>query len=130
MPLYFLLGTLTYEGQRMLHNNPNLVIDTVREVRIPGATILSQYAVLGKYDFVMLAEADDNEAVGLLSLEIGVRAGLHTETLPAIAIGIHSEGEPSEFRGETEFAEAPTGSSGPEEWRLPRPGSPGDRPND
>ncbi|MSQ07227.1 MAG: GYD domain-containing protein [Dehalococcoidia bacterium] len=120
MSLYFLLGTLTNEGQRMLHANPRLVIETVQEVRKRGATILGQYGVLGEYDFIMMAEADDNEAVAQLSLEIGVRAGLHMETLPAIPINILAEGEEIGRRGEPEFAEVGPGESEfPADWRLP-----------
>ena len=44
----------------MLRKNPDLVINAVRECDCPGAEIMGQYAVLGKYDFVMLAEANDN----------------------------------------------------------------------
>ncbi len=120
MSLYFLLGTLTSEGQRMLHANPRLVIEAVQEVRKRGATILGQYGVLGEYDFVMMAEADDNEAIAQLSLELGVRAGLHMETLPAIPISILAEGEELAQSNEPEFAEVRPGSGGlPPEWRLP-----------
>src|ERR671919_2888244 len=87
MTLYFLLGSLTEEGQKMLNNNPNLMVDAVMSSNCDSAEIMGQYAVLGKYDFVMMAEAADNEAVARLSLEIGVRAGLHIETLPALPVG-------------------------------------------
>ena len=117
MPLYFVLGTMTQEGQRMLHANPNLVIDAVVEVKVPGAAILGQYAVLGEYDFVMMAEADDNQAVARLSLEIGVRIGMHMETLPALPIAILSDEATGARRAG--LAEAPVGSGLPEEWRLP-----------
>jgi uncharacterized protein with GYD domain len=119
MPLYFLLGTLTETGQKMLLRNPDLMLETIRQTRCEGAQILGQYAVLGKYDYVMLAEANDNEAVGRLALEIGVKAGLHTETLPAMAIGDLADEEPDQgYRG-AEAAEAPSS----EEWRLPSGGS-------
>jgi uncharacterized protein with GYD domain len=127
MSLYFLMGTLTSEGQRMLHANPRLVIEVVQEVRKRGATILAQYGVLGQFDFVMMAEADDNEAVAQLSLEIGVRAGLHVETLPAIPISILAEGEEMAQRASPEMAELVPGPSGlPPEWRLP--GGPPEQP--
>jgi hypothetical protein len=71
---------------------------------------------------VIIAEADDNEVVARLALEIGVRAGLHTETLPAMAIGVLSEEESGdEGQGEARFAGLPSPSS--EEWRLPGRGS-------
>jgi uncharacterized protein with GYD domain len=87
MPFYFLLSRLTDEGRRMVHSNHQMVVDTAREVNVEGAEILGQYAVLGRYDYVMMVEADDNDAVARLSVELGVRSGLHIETLPAIAIG-------------------------------------------
>ena len=92
MSLYFLLGSLTHDGQRMLHANPNLIADRTMNLHIPGAEILGQYAVLGRYDFVTMVEANDNDAVARLSLELGMRTGLHLETLPAIPIGFMSEG--------------------------------------
>jgi uncharacterized protein with GYD domain len=119
MSLYFLLGTLTENGQRMLLRNPDMMIEAIRKCDCEGAQVLGQYAVLGKYDYVMIAEADDNEAVARLALEIGVRAGLHTETLPAMAIGVRADEEPDNGgQGEARFADLPTASG--EEWRVPR----------
>jgi len=116
MPLYFLLGTLSETGQRMMQRNPDLMIESIKECNSAAASILGQYAVLGKYDYVMMAEADDNEAVGRLALEIGVKAGLHTETLPAMAIGDLVDEDTGEDELEASVADPPTR----EEWRLPR----------
>ncbi len=91
MSLYFLLGTLTSSGQKMVHDNHEIVVDATRNIEIDGAEILGQYAVLGRYDFVMMVEANDNDAVARISLELGVRTGLHIETLPAIAVGFLNE---------------------------------------
>jgi uncharacterized protein with GYD domain len=114
MPLYFLLGTLNENGQKMLLNNPDLVIDALKDCDCEDAQILGKYFVLGRCDYVMLVEADDNESVGRLAIEIGVKAGLHTETLPAMAIGDMSDGDTliGELGAES------TGLTG-EEWRLP-----------
>ena len=91
MSLYFLLGKLTTDGQRMVHDNHDLVVDAAREIRVEGAEILGQYAVLGRYDYFMMVEANDNDAAARVSLELGVRTGLHVETLPAIAMGFLSD---------------------------------------
>jgi uncharacterized protein with GYD domain len=91
MSLYFLLGTLTATGQQKVHDNRDLFVEATRSIQVEGAEILGQYAVLGRYDFVMMVEADDNDAVARLSLDLGVRIGLHIETLPAIAIGFLTE---------------------------------------
>ncbi len=114
MSLYFLLGTLTDTGQKMLHSNSDLLVEAVGDIHVDGAEILGQYGVLGQYDFVVMAEADNNEAVARLSLELGVRVGLHIETLPAIAIVALAEEERGHREGEAVFAQPP-----PLEWRLP-----------
>ena len=95
MAIYFLLGTLTNEGQRMLHSNPDLVSDTAATLEVEGARILGQYAVLGHYDFITMVLADENEAVARLSAEFGVRTGLHFETLSAVAVGFLADNDPS-----------------------------------
>jgi uncharacterized protein with GYD domain len=87
MSLYFLLGTLTTEGRTKLNSNRNLVVEAARKVSVAGAEVLGQYAVLGRYDYLMMIEADDNDAVARLSLEMGVNTGMHIETLPGIPIG-------------------------------------------
>lgn len=117
MALYFLLGTLNETGQKMLLHNSEQMIETIRDCHCEGARILSPYAVLGKYDYVMLAEADDNEAMGQLALEIGVKAGLNTETLPAMAIGVLIENRPDDDELDAEFADRPTRPI--EEGQLP-----------
>ncbi len=108
MSLYFLLGTLTSAGQQMVSENRNLLVEATRNVDVDRAEILGRYAVLGRYDFVIMAEADDNDAAARLSLEIGVKAGLHIETLPAIAIGFLSEQLPDDpARRATSVATSP-----------------------
>ena len=96
MAIYFLLGSLSSEGQRMLHNNPDLVSDTAATLEIEGAKVLGQYAVLGHYDFITMVLADENEAVARLSAEFGARTGLHFETLSAVAVGFLADHDPSD----------------------------------
>jgi uncharacterized protein with GYD domain len=108
MALYFLLGTLNESGQKLLLHNSEQMIETIRDCHCQGAQILSQYAVLGKYDYVIMVEADDNEAVGRLALEIGVKADLNTETLPAMAIGVLIENRPDDDELDAQFADKPT----------------------
>jgi uncharacterized protein with GYD domain len=117
MALYFLLGTLNESGQKMLLHDSEQMIEIIRDCHCEGAQILSQYAVLGKYDYVMMAEADDNEAMGRLALEIGVKAGLNTETLPAMAIGVLIENRPDDEKLDAEFADRLTHPI--EEGQLP-----------
>ena len=116
MSMYILLGTLTYDGQRMLQDNADLVTDAIRTTDVPGAQVLGHYAVLGEYDFVMMVEADDNTTVARLSLELGVHIGIHLETLPAIAIGVLTDRGSRNREGQAAYV---VGT--PEEWKIPRP---------
>ena len=86
--LYILLATLTTDGQQKLIDNPDLINDVAKQVNVPGASLLSRYMVLGRYDFVLVAEAEDPESAARLSLEFGLRAGVHTETLQAINVDL------------------------------------------
>ena len=117
MALYFLLGTLTNDGQRMLHSNTDLILETSRNIQVDGAEILGQYAVLGRYDYVMMVRADDNDAVARMSLELGMGIGLHVETLPAIAVGFLSDLHPPDPDGRDTGVERPLEGGTAEEGR-------------
>ena len=96
MAIYFLLGRLSSDGQRMLQSNPDLVSDTAASLEVEGARVLGQYAVLGHYDYITMVLADENEAVARLSAEFGARTGLHFETLSAVAVGFLADQNPSD----------------------------------
>ncbi len=93
MAIYFLLGKLSHEGQQMLHNNPDMVAETAASTNVEGAQILGQYAVLGSYDFITMVQAEENEPVARLSQELGVRTGLHFETLAGVTVGFLAEND-------------------------------------
>lgn len=82
--LYILLARLSDDGQKKMLENPELFNDVCSDLSVPGTQLLARYGVLGEYDFVLIAEAANNESVARLSLSLGARAGLHIETLPAI----------------------------------------------
>ena len=88
------MGHLSNEGRQRLLANPDMFLEVCREVKVAGTQLLARYAVIGRYDFIVMAEATTPEAVARLSLELGARAKVHIETLLAISVGIL--GEPSE----------------------------------
>jgi len=67
--------------------NPDIVLTAQAEIEIPQTQMLGLYAVLGEYDFMGIVEAPDNESAARLSMALGVAAGVHIRTLPAIPIG-------------------------------------------
>ena len=86
MPIYIQLLTLTTEGRAKMLEDPEMVLHAEAGIRVPGVQVLGQYGVLGDYDFVNIVEAPDNDAVARFSIELGVRAGAHIMTLPAIPV--------------------------------------------
>jgi uncharacterized protein with GYD domain len=86
MATYILLSTLTPEGRRTMHNNPDRLIEVDKEIEQFGCKILAQYAVLGPYDFVSVVEAPDNETMAHLSVDLGSRGTVNLMTLPAMTI--------------------------------------------
>ncbi len=83
MPDYVLLTTLTPEGSQTLHHRPERLEEVNREIEEFGCKIVGQYAVLGQYDFVTIVEAEDNETIAHLSVDLASRGTLKIQTLPA-----------------------------------------------
>jgi uncharacterized protein with GYD domain len=86
MPTYILLSTLTPEGRQTLHRSPERLEEVNREITEFGCKVVAQYAVLGSYDFVSIIEADDNETIAHLSVDLGSRGTVHITTLPALSM--------------------------------------------
>ena len=94
-----------------------LMVDAVENCNQDGAKVLSRATALGRYDCVVMVEADDNDAIARLSLEIGVEAGLHIETLSATSI--KSPEAASQNQINTENKTADSGCERPDQWQLP-----------
>ncbi len=86
MAIYVMLTTLTDEGRKTVKQNPARIKAVNKEVEDMGAKILSQYAVLGPYDFVNILEAPSNEVISKVAIELGSRGTLQTMTLAAMPL--------------------------------------------
>jgi len=86
MPIYILLSTLTAEGRKTVKERPERIREVNKEIEAFGVKVLSQYAVLGPYDFVNVIEAPDNTTVARVSVELGSRGTVKIMSLPAIPI--------------------------------------------
>jgi uncharacterized protein with GYD domain len=84
MPTYIMLTNLTTEGIRTLKNNPARVGEVNKEVEQIGAKVIDQYAVLGPYDFVTILEAPDDRTMAKVSVELGSRGTMTTQTMAAM----------------------------------------------
>ncbi|MHB0867456.1 MAG: GYD domain-containing protein [Thermoleophilia bacterium] len=86
MPVYVALSKLTEEGSRTIKTNPDRIREVNQDVESMGVKILSQYALLGQYDFINILEAPDNDTIVRMSVEIGSRGSVQMQTLPAVPI--------------------------------------------
>jgi uncharacterized protein with GYD domain len=84
MPTYVMLTNLTADGVRTLKNNPGRVAEVNREVEQIGAKVVAQYATLGQYDFVTIVEAPDEKTMAKVSIELGSRGTMSSQTLTAL----------------------------------------------
>jgi uncharacterized protein with GYD domain len=84
MPTYVMLTNLTAEGVQTLKNNPKRVQEVNKEVEQLGVTVKEQWAVLGQYDFITIVEAPDEKTMAKVSVELGSRGTMSSQTLAAI----------------------------------------------
>ena len=86
MPIYIMLTNLTDEGRKAIKMKPGRIKEVNKEVEKMGVNILSQYALLGAYDFLNILEAPDNQTIARMAVEVGSRGSLNTTTLAALSI--------------------------------------------
>jgi len=86
MATYVLLTNLTDEGRKTIRSRPERIREVNKEIEGMGGKLITQYAVLGPYDFVNIVEAPNNEAIVRIVVELGSRGTLQLMTLPAIGI--------------------------------------------
>ena len=86
MPAFIMLTTLTPEGVQTVKSNPERIREVTQEVEQLGVRVTAQWAVLGRFDFVNVVEAPDEQTMARVSLELGSRGTARYESLTAIPI--------------------------------------------
>jgi uncharacterized protein with GYD domain len=92
MAIFVLLSTLTDEGAQTLRDEPERIREVNDELLRMGVQVISQWAVLGPYDFVNVVEAPNNLTIARVSAELSARGSVRITTLPAIPIDEFIEG--------------------------------------
>ena len=85
MPTFVLLSTLTPDGVQTIKNNPQRIREVNKEIEQLGASVKAQWAVLGRYDFVNVVEAPDEKTMAKVSVELGSRGTMTSQTLTAMS---------------------------------------------
>jgi uncharacterized protein with GYD domain len=86
MPTFVMLTNLTPEGVQTLKNNPNRVQEVNKEVEQLGVTVKEQWATLGQYDFITIIDAPDTQTMAKVSIELGSRGTMKSQTLAAMPV--------------------------------------------
>ena len=86
MATYILLSTLTDEGAETVREEPERIREVNEELDRMGVHVVSQWAVLGQYDFVNVVEAPDNLTIARISATLASRGTVRIVTLPAIPV--------------------------------------------
>ncbi|MBA2452233.1 MAG: GYD domain-containing protein [Chloroflexia bacterium] len=86
MATYIMLSTLTDDGRETIQERPERISEVNNEIEAMGARLISQWAVLGPYDFVNIVEAPDNETIVRLSVRLGSRGTVQFLTMPALDV--------------------------------------------
>jgi uncharacterized protein with GYD domain len=86
MPYYMMLSKLTESGRKTLMRNPGRLWEVNKEVEDMGAKIITQYALLGEYDFVNILEAPNNTVIARVASALGARGSIEPLTTAAITI--------------------------------------------
>jgi len=81
-----MLTKLTDHGRKTIMSNPGRIWEVNKEVEEMGAKILTQYAVLGEYDFINILEAPNNTVIARVAASLGSRGTLQPLTMSAITI--------------------------------------------
>ena len=86
MATFILLSRLTDDGAQTIKEEPERIRAVNAELEKMGVRVVSQWAVLGPYDFVNVVEAPDNLTIARVSSELSSRGSVRIMTLPAIPI--------------------------------------------
>ena len=86
MPYYVTLTNLTEQGRKTIKARPERIREVNKELTAMGGKILAQYAVLGPYDFVTILEAENNDVIMGISVELSARGTLEIMSLPALEV--------------------------------------------
>lgn len=83
MPTYISLINWTQEGIKSVKGSPNRLDAAKEAFKAAGAELKEFYLVQGQYDMVIITEGPDAETAAKLSLAVGSRGAIRTETLRA-----------------------------------------------
>lgn len=87
MPTYISLANLTKEGTKDAKSIPGRIKETGKLFESMGAKLKEVYMVTGQYDYVVIAEAPDDETAAAAVLSLAAKGNVRTQTFRAFDAG-------------------------------------------
>lgn len=86
MAYYLQLVVLTDQGRKRFQEDPEWIKEVDEEIELMGAKILTQYALLGQFDFVNIIEAASDEVAAKLAIKLSATGNFQPMTLAALPL--------------------------------------------
>ena len=83
MPTYISLMRFTGQGIEAVKDSPKRREAAAKGIAAAGGKLVHTYLTMGRYDFVAIVEAPDDETAARLALMTGSQGNVTTETLRA-----------------------------------------------
>ena len=83
MPTYITLSNLTDQGVRNMKDLSRRLQNAEQTFAQMGAQLREVYMVMGQYDYVVVAEAPDDETIARICLAIAGQGNVRTQTMRA-----------------------------------------------
>ena len=80
------MSSLTDEGWKTIREKPERIKEVNKELESFGIKVITQYAVLGPYDFLNIVEAPDSKTLSKVSIELGSRGTVKIMSMAAVPI--------------------------------------------
>jgi uncharacterized protein with GYD domain len=83
MPTYIILMNITDQGIKNVKDAPGRIEEGIKAFEKMGGKVIGFYATMGKYDYVAIGEAPNDEAAMTFLLGLGSRGNSRSTTLKA-----------------------------------------------
>ncbi len=80
MPTYVVLASLTDQGARTMDDLPRRLENARATFRASGAELRQLYFAMGVYDYVVIAEAPDDETMARVALAVSSQGNVRTNS--------------------------------------------------
>ena len=91
METFIVLTKLTPKGKYIVQNYPEKIKLSTNEINRLGGEIVSQYALLGPYDFITILKAENEHVIYKITSEISALGTVESISMPGISIDKFTE---------------------------------------